>query len=101
MLFRGGSAALANGRPAVRGHLGSQRWGAESAGITATVPKLAEASGFLTGKSAADVTFPANDHRAGTYSPERARRITRQVAKLGFLADGNATVPGGAFGVRC
>jgi len=70
---------------------------AQGVGIIARVPL---ASGFLTGKFAADVTFPANDHRARTYSPEKARRITRQVAKLGFLADGNATVPGGAFGVR-
>jgi len=58
---------------------------AQGVGIIARVPL---ASGFLTGKFPADVTFPANDHRARTYPPEKARRLTGQVARLGFLAEG-------------
>jgi len=57
---------------------------AHGVGIIARVPL---ASGFLTGKFPADVTFPANDHRARTYPPEKARRLTGQVARLGFLTE--------------
>jgi aryl-alcohol dehydrogenase-like predicted oxidoreductase len=58
---------------------------AEGVGIIARVPL---ASGFLTGKFAADVTFPANDHRARTYPPEKVRQVAGQVARLGFLTEG-------------
>ncbi len=58
---------------------------AQGVGIIARVPL---ASGFLTGKFTADVTFPPNDHRAGTYPPEKIRQMVAQVAKLGFLAEG-------------
>lgn len=54
-------------------------------GIIARVPL---ASGFLTGKFNADVTFATNDHRSRTYPPEKSRRLVEQVAKLGFLVEG-------------
>ncbi len=54
-------------------------------GIIARVPL---ASGFLTGKFTADATFPANDHRAKTYSPERVRQMVDQVGRLRFLTAG-------------
>ncbi len=54
-------------------------------GIIARVPL---ASGFLTGKFKADVAFPANDHRAGTYTAEKVRRMVAQVAQLSFLTVG-------------
>lgn len=58
---------------------------AQGVGIIARVPL---ASGFLTGKFAADVTFPVTDHRARTYPPAKARRMVGQVATLGFLTEG-------------
>lgn len=58
---------------------------AQGVGIIARVPL---ASGFLTGKFAADATFPANDHRARTYPPEKIRQIAARVARLGFLTEG-------------
>lgn len=58
---------------------------AQGVGIIARVPL---ASGFLTGKFSADVTFPANDHRSQTYAPEKIRRMVAQVARLGFLTGG-------------
>jgi len=58
---------------------------AQGVGIIARVPL---ASGFLTGKFRADVSFAANDHRAGTYSPEKIRQMVAQVATLGFLTEG-------------
>lgn len=58
---------------------------AQGVGIIARVPL---ASGFLTGKFSADVTFPANDHRSHTYAPEKIRRMVAQVARLGFLTGG-------------
>ena len=58
---------------------------AQGVGIIARVPL---ASGFLTGKFTADVTFPANDHRGRTYTPEKIREIAGQVARLGFLTEG-------------
>ena len=57
----------------------------QGVGIIARVPL---ASGFLTGKFTADVTFPANDHRSHTYPPEKIRRMVMQVEKLGFLTKG-------------
>ena len=58
---------------------------AQGVGIIARVPL---ASGFLTGKFTPDVTFPANDHRATTYAPEKIREMVGQVARLGFLTEG-------------
>jgi aryl-alcohol dehydrogenase-like predicted oxidoreductase len=58
---------------------------AQGVGIIARVPL---ASGFLTGKFAADVTFPGTDHRARTYPPEKIRQIVGRVAKLKFLTEG-------------
>jgi len=58
---------------------------AQGVGIIARVPL---ASGFLTGKFTADVTFAANDHRARTYPPEKVRQIVGRVAKLKFLTEG-------------
>ena len=58
---------------------------AQGVGIIARVPL---ASGFLTGKFTADVTFPGTDHRARTYSPEKIRQIVEGVAKLKFLTEG-------------
>jgi aryl-alcohol dehydrogenase-like predicted oxidoreductase len=58
---------------------------AQGVGIIARVPL---ASGFLTGKFTADVTFAGNDHRARTYPPEKVRRIVGLVAKLTFLTEG-------------
>jgi len=51
-------------------------------GILARVPL---ASGFLTGKFKPDVTFPPDDHRSGSYPPEKAREIVTSVEKLRFL----------------
>ncbi|HSB69112.1 MAG TPA: aldo/keto reductase [Candidatus Methylomirabilis sp.] len=58
---------------------------AQGVGIIARVPL---ASGFLTGKFAADVTFPASDHRGRTYTVEKIRQMVGQVARLGFLTEG-------------
>ena len=58
---------------------------AKGVGIIARVPL---ASGFLTGKFRAGATFPANDHRAGTYPPEKIHQMVAQVATLGFLTEG-------------
>jgi aryl-alcohol dehydrogenase-like predicted oxidoreductase len=57
----------------------------ENVGIIARVPL---ASGFLTGKFTADVSFPPNDHRAKTYPPERVKRMVGQVEQLSFLTQG-------------
>jgi aryl-alcohol dehydrogenase-like predicted oxidoreductase len=57
----------------------------QGVGIIARVPL---ASGFLTGKFPADVTFPATDHRARTYAPEKIRQMVGQAARLGFLTEG-------------
>ena len=54
-------------------------------GIIARVPL---ASGFLTGKFSPDTTFPPDDHRSKTYSPEKVRRMVDQVQRLGFLTEG-------------
>ncbi len=59
---------------------------AQGVGIIARVPL---ASGFLTGKFTADARFPADDHRAKTYPPEKIRDMVAQVAKLGFLTAGS------------
>ncbi len=58
---------------------------AHGVGIIARVPL---ASGFLTGKFTADVTFATNDHRATTYSSEKIREMVGQVSRLGFLTEG-------------
>ncbi|RPI07569.1 MAG: aldo/keto reductase, partial [Zetaproteobacteria bacterium] len=58
---------------------------AQGVGIIARVPL---ASGFLTGKFTADVTFAANDHRVRTYPPEKVRQIVERVAQLTFLTEG-------------
>jgi aryl-alcohol dehydrogenase-like predicted oxidoreductase len=58
---------------------------AQGVGIIARVPL---ASGFLTGKFTADVTFLSNDHRSSTYPPEKIRQMVGQVAKLRFLTEG-------------
>jgi myo-inositol catabolism protein IolS len=58
---------------------------AQGVGIIARVPL---ASGFLTGKFTADVTFPANDHRGRTYTPEKISEMVGQVNRLGFLTEG-------------
>jgi len=60
---------------------------AQGVGIIARVPL---ASGFLTGKFTAGVTFPTNDHRATTYTPEKIREMVERVGRLGFLTEGRA-----------
>ncbi len=55
-------------------------------GIIARVPL---ASGFLTGKFPPTVTFPPNDHRAKTYSPEKIAQMVSKVQQLQFLTQGN------------
>ena len=58
---------------------------AQGVGIIARVPL---ASGFLTGKFAAGVTFPHDDHRSHTYPPEKIRQMVATIAKLDFLVEG-------------
>ncbi|MFO7900554.1 MAG: aldo/keto reductase [Planctomycetota bacterium] len=59
-------------------------------GIIARVPL---ASGFLTGKYNADVTFPPNDHRSHSWPPAKARRAVEVVDRLRFLErDGAKTM---------
>jgi aryl-alcohol dehydrogenase-like predicted oxidoreductase len=58
---------------------------AKGVGIIARVPL---ASGFLTGKFTASVTFPVNDHRLRTYSREKIHQMVGQVGKLCFLCEG-------------
>jgi aryl-alcohol dehydrogenase-like predicted oxidoreductase len=60
---------------------------AQGIGIIARVPL---ASGFLSGKFTQETQFAPNDHRARTYPPEKIRRMVGQVAKLGFLTEGQS-----------
>jgi aryl-alcohol dehydrogenase-like predicted oxidoreductase len=60
---------------------------AQGIGIIARVPL---ASGFLSGKFTQETQFAPNDHRARTYPPEKIRQVVGQVAKLGFLTEGQS-----------
>jgi len=73
-----GFGAWAIGGPAKLGDL-EIGWG----DVDDTMPLRAIDAAYEAG-----VAFLANDHRARTYPPERARRVGGQVAKLGFLTEG-------------
>jgi myo-inositol catabolism protein IolS len=60
---------------------------AQGIGIIARVPL---ASGFLSGKFTQETQFAPNDHRARTYPPAKIRQMVGQVAKLGFLTEGQS-----------
>ena len=46
------------------------------------------ASGFLTGKFAAETRFSEDDHRSHSYPPEKIRELVEKVERLRFLVDG-------------